>query len=404
LTEYSSAQYYGPIQIGTPGQNFQVLFDTGSSNLWIPSSKCPIYEFGCDFHSQYNAKKSSTYVANGQKFSIQYGSGAVSGFLSQDSVTIGGIKIRQQVFAEVTGEPGITFLVAQFDGVLGLAFESISVDSVTPVWYNMVSQGLVEQPVFAFWLTEDPKDGGELILGGIDQAHFTGPITYVPLTNKTYWEFSVDSMNVGGSFSFANNVKAIADSGTSLLVGPSAVVKQINAKIGATGVFTAECDQIIQQYGEQIIDYIENGMNPEQVCDGLGLCPGGLCTACETLIGFVQYLLKDNATATEILQTLESVCNYLPNPNGESTIDCSKLPSLPNINIVIGGTTFTLTPSDYILQVSAGGESQCISGFIGMDLPPQLGPTWILGDVFIRAYYTIFDYGNSRLGFAKANH
>jgi len=209
--------------------------------------------------------------ANGKKFAIQYGSGAVSGFLSQDSVTIGGAKIRQQVFAEITAEPGIVFLVAQFDGVLGLAFESISVNAVTPVWYNMISQGLVEEQVFAFWLTEDPNDGGELILGGIDQDHFTGPITYVPLTNKTYWEFAVDSMDIGGSFTFAKNIKAIADSGTSVLVGPTAIVKQINQKIGATGIFTAECQQIIDQYGDEIINYIRNGLNPEQVRESLKL-------------------------------------------------------------------------------------------------------------------------------------
>jgi phytepsin len=405
LDSYSDAQYYGTITLGQPPQAFLVLFDTGSSNLWVPSSQCPLWQLSCDLHTKYDSSKSDTYQKNGTSFSIQYGTGAAEGFLSTDNLGIGGAIVKQQTFAEITAEPGITFLAAEFDGILRLAFQSISVDGVTPVWYNLVAQKLVDNPVFAFWLNRDPNagpgQGGELSLGAPDPNHYTGAFTYVAVTEQTYWEFSMDALAVATT-TYCTNCKAIADSGTSLLAGPSAIVNQIQAQIGATGVFTGECDDIIGQYGEQIIQYLQSGVPPDQVCQAIGLCPNISCAACDAIMYYVEVLVQDNATDQEILHVMEEVCTYIPNPDGESTVDCSKLASLPNVIITLGGKAFTLTPKEYILQLTSLGETVCVSGFITLDVPPPYGPLWILGDVFLGPYYTVFDYGNKRVGFATA--
>jgi len=83
---------------------------------------------------------------------------------------------------------------------------------------------------------------------------------------------------------------------------------------------------------------------------------------------------------------------------------CPSNNTLPNVIITLGGKQFVLTQNDYVLSVAVLGYSECISGFLGIDLPARLSNLFIMGDVFIRKYYSIFDYGNNRMGFATAKH
>lgn len=81
LTNYMDAQYYGTIEIGNPPQEFTVIFDTGSSNTWIPSKKC--HSLACYLHNRYDSSESETYEHDSREFAIRYGSGAVEGFISK---------------------------------------------------------------------------------------------------------------------------------------------------------------------------------------------------------------------------------------------------------------------------------------------------------------------------------
>jgi cathepsin D len=89
-------------------------------------------------------------------------------------------------------------------------------------------------------------------------------------------------------------------------------------------------------------------------------------------------------------------------PGKEKQVDCNSIPTFPNLTIQFGSDSFILKPQDYILQVTELSTTVCIVGILGLDLPPSLGEAFILGDSFIKTYYTHFDVGGKRVGFARA--
>lgn len=119
----------------------------------------------------------------------------MSGFVSVDNVCVAGVCVEEQLFAEATHEPGLAFVAAKFDGILGMGFSSISVNGIPTVFDMMVNQQKVDKPVFSFWLNRDPEDpnGGTLILGGSDPDLYQGELYYVDLSAATYWQVSMKS-------------------------------------------------------------------------------------------------------------------------------------------------------------------------------------------------------------------
>ncbi|KAG9230309.1 putative vacuolar protease A [Amylocarpus encephaloides] len=320
VSNFLNAQYYSEITIGTPSQTFKVVLDTGSSNLWVPSSECG--SIACYLHTKYDSSSSSTFKKNGTEFEIRYGSGSLSGFVSQDTVTIGDLKIKDQLFAEATEEPGLAFAFGRFDGILGLGFDTISVNKIPPPFYMMIDQGLLDEPVFAFYLGDtNEEQESEAIFGGINEDHYTGKITEIPLRRKAYWEVDLNAITFGDATAELDNTGVILDTGTSLIALPSTLAELLNKEMGAKKGY-----------------------------------------------------------------------------NGQYTVECDKRDSLPDMSFNLSGYNFTITPYDYILEV----QGSCISSFMGMDFPEPVGPLAILGDAFLRKWYSIYDLGKGTVGLAAS--
>ncbi|XP_037499643.1 lysosomal aspartic protease [Rhipicephalus sanguineus] len=236
LTNYLDAQYYGDITIGTPPQRFRILFDTGSSDLWVPASNCIEGDHYCPLHQRYDASLSSTYVGNGTRVHLAYGSGPVAGSIGVDVVSIGECPVRDQNFVQVDNSQDRAFAAAQFDGILGLAYPAYSVFGATPVFDNMVAQGVVHRPLFSVYLNRGAAagEGGEVYFGGIDADHYTGELVYVPVSKKGYWQVSADSISVGDNNFCPGGCQVMVDTGCSTITGPSGDVRRLMKILGAT--------------------------------------------------------------------------------------------------------------------------------------------------------------------------
>ena len=150
IDNYLDTQYSGPITIGSNKQPFNVIFDTGSSNLWVPSKDCT--NFACQNKHKYDKSTSKTYKAVGTPIAIFYGTGNVSGKVDEDQINWGGVNTQNVQFGDMT-HLALFFATTNADGILGMGWASISEDKLPTVFDLTFQQNLVPDNSFSFYLS-----------------------------------------------------------------------------------------------------------------------------------------------------------------------------------------------------------------------------------------------------------
>eukprot|EP00662_Eupelagonemidae_sp_cell21_P022341 gene22341-44133_t len=159
---------YGGQRLGTPGQPFtgRGLMDTGSANLWVPTTGCS--SVGCSKMHKYDASRSSSYVAGTSAFNLTYGTGSCSGTVETDALTIAGAHVPKVPFGGATTVAAF-FTNTSTDGILGLGLQAMADGGAT-------TPGVIAKRMFAVSLTSD--DASSIQFGGYDDAKFKGSLTW----------------------------------------------------------------------------------------------------------------------------------------------------------------------------------------------------------------------------------
>jgi len=339
----NNAEYLAHVGIGTPAQTLALDFDTGSADLWVWSTELPssVKNSGGSQHTIFDASKSSTFKkSSGSTWQIQYGDGSTaSGDVGTDNVNAGGLVVENQAI-ELAKTLSTQFEQGPGDGLLGLAFGSINTVQPEPVKTlveNMISQ-------------QDIKKGTELFtayLGSTAPASnsSTGASSGSGSDATSFYTFGyIDTEATNGQepkYAPVDNSQGFwMFNSTSAKVGSKTVTRSGNTAIADTGTTLA------------------------LVGDDL----------CEAIYGAIPGAKQNSQQQGWVFPT------------------STDLSSIPKIEVAVGGHLFTINPEELPFQDLGDGtyyggvQSRGDQNFD------------ILGDVFLRSVYAIFDQGNTRFG------
>lgn len=354
LTNLRDSQYVGPVGVGTtasdhPQSYINVVFDTGSTNLWVSSVLCKDYV--CRDRHKFDAKKSVTFTNppdDSLPLDITFGTGELSGPQAVDSLSVGEYRVKNQTFAMIEHEIGSIFSQIPFEGILGLAFPSMAADGHKPFFDNVMDQDVLKgRNEFSFFFTKLPEQASAIFFGGVDPRFFDGPIRMFPVVQEHYWAIKLVDFLIGDE-SFAEEPRHNYFSFYQQDASPTAPK-------------TTRVDKLIVDTG-------------------------------------TTYFTAPPAICQKILERV---------PGG----NCERTKNYPNLTYKLedeNGAPYDLVIPPQVYMVTDDGH-YCEPAFMAIDVPSEYGPAFLLGEVFMRTWHTTFDRGDGSpgsafVGFAPAKH
>jgi hypothetical protein len=233
--------YFGEISVGTPPQLFSVVYDTGSGNLLIPGSHCK--DPACRTHRTFSQEDSKTVEEancdgsevvgkSNDELTITFGTGHITGKCLKDKICIGNLCTAGS-FVASTQESSSPFASFTFDGVLGLALDSMAQTEDYSLLSRMVHAQLLKEPVFSVFLSDSDKEPSEITFGQVKEDHMASDLFWVPVTRNTgYWEVQIEDITLNSEpQDLCVDCHVAVDTGTSQLAGPSDIIKMLQEKL-----------------------------------------------------------------------------------------------------------------------------------------------------------------------------
>ena len=196
LADSRATEFFGDITIGTPPQRFSVVFDTGSGNLFVPSSTCQ--DDACISHQHFDARSSSSAqdVNIGEEHIIKFGTGKIAGSLLKDTICVGAICTKGE-FLLASEESDETFSEMPFDGVFGLSLPAISVSPELNMVDCMIKDKVLKSNIFSVFLGVTDDETSEISFGELKQDHMASDILWVPVAKPGYWQVEMEDITIG---------------------------------------------------------------------------------------------------------------------------------------------------------------------------------------------------------------